>query len=89
MAQCTVCNRRDFELACGFYYCQTKNCGTESHAHGQDFVNEESNTPFIDPIDFGEDPDSNDEEDQMESDNESRQGLTNIIFATKQCETNK
>ena len=69
---CTVCNGRDFELACGFYYCQTKNCGTESHAHGQDFVNEESNTPFIDPIDFGEDPDSNDEEDQMESDNESR-----------------
>ena len=67
---CTVCNGRDFELANGFYYCQTENCGTESRAHGQDFVNEENYPPFTEPRDFGEDPDSNDEEDQMESDNE-------------------
>ena len=81
---CTVCNGRDFELANGFYYCQTENCGTESRAHGPDFVYEEINAAFAEPGEFGEDTDSNDEnnrrndypdeEDLLQSDNEESIG---------------
>ena len=70
---CAVCRGIDFELANGFFYCQS--CGTESHEHGQDFVYEEI---YTEPSEFCEDSDSNDEnywkndypdEDQLESDN--------------------
>ena len=53
---CNNCNGRNFEPANGAFYCHS--CGTESRAHGQDFVNEETSPPFID---FDQDSDSNDE----------------------------
>ena len=76
---CKVCSGKDFELVNGSYYCQAKDCGTESRAHGQDFVYEEANTSFAETSEFCEDSDSNDEnhwtnnypeEDLLESDNE-------------------
>ena len=77
---CEICGGRDFELVSGFHYCQTENCGVESRAHGPDFVYEEINAAFAEPGEFGEDTDSNDEnnrrndypdeEDLLQNDNE-------------------
>ena len=78
---CEICGGRDFELVSGFHYCQTQNCGEESSAHGPDLVYEEINA---EPGEFGEDTDSNDEnnrrndypdeEDLLQSDNEESIG---------------
>ena len=50
-----------FEQAIGTFYCQS--CGTESHAHGQDFVYElvydKTIISFVEPSQFGKDYDSN------------------------------
>ena len=56
---CKVCSGRNFEKANGAFYCQS--CGSESRAHGQDFVHDETCPPFSEPSEFCEDSDSNDE----------------------------
>ena len=52
-----------FEQAIGTFYSQS--CGTESHAHGQDFVYElvydKTIISFVEPSQFGKDYDSNEE----------------------------
>ena len=89
---CTVCNGRDFELANGFYYCQTENCGTESRAHGQDFVYEKTCQPFAEPSEVCEDSDSNAEnhwkndypsENLSESDNEELTDYEELLILEK------
>ena len=81
-SECENCSGIYFEPANGAFYCQS--CGAESRAHGQDFVNEETYHPFIEPSELGEDTDSNDEnnrrndysdeEDLLQSDNEESIG---------------
>ena len=56
---CKVCSGRNFEKTNGAFYCQS--CGSESRAHGQDFVYDKTCPQLAESSEFCEDSDSNDE----------------------------